>query len=212
MSGSLFWGDRLTDSDSTSTTLLEGLRVQDQAAWDRLVRVYGPLVVHWCRTAGLDEADRADVFQEVFQAVYRSLHQFEKQSQVGAFRGWLRTITRNKIIDHVRRIDPATHGTGGSEMMQLFASVTTEEVSREDDATEFSLVLTEALASLESAFEPKTWRAFWRGIVEGQATHLVAQELGMTEAAVRKAKSRVLQKLRQELDGLESLESPDEGD
>ncbi|MEZ6101764.1 MAG: hypothetical protein R3E01_22750 [Pirellulaceae bacterium] len=44
-----------------------------------------------------------------------------------------------------------------------------------------------------------TWDAFWRTAVLGQATADVADELGMTAAAVRKAKSRTLQRLRRQL-------------
>ena len=48
----------------------------------------------------------------------------------------------------------------------------------------------------------RTWQAFWRTAVEGQAPKNVAAELGVRPDAVRMAKSRVLRRLRDELPDL----------
>jgi RNA polymerase sigma-70 factor (ECF subfamily) len=53
-------------------------------------------------------------------------------------------------------------------------------------------------------FEDRTWRAFWRTVVEGESPANVAGELGMTAHAVYKAKSRVLGRVRVQLRELES--------
>ncbi len=62
-----------TSYGSTSFSLLHRVRADDQDGWRRLVRLYGPLVLFWCRRAGVPHADRADVFQEVFRALARSI-------------------------------------------------------------------------------------------------------------------------------------------
>jgi hypothetical protein len=51
---------------SISSSLLLRARAHDPEAWRRLVRVYGPLIYSWCRRAGLQAADAADVDQEVY--------------------------------------------------------------------------------------------------------------------------------------------------
>jgi DNA-directed RNA polymerase specialized sigma24 family protein len=56
-----------------------------------------------------------------------------------------------------------------------------------------------ALQLERNDFEPRTWEAFWRAAVEGQRPDLIAADLGAMPAAVRKAKSRVLHRLREEL-------------
>ncbi len=55
--------------------------------------------MHWCRRWQAPEADAADIFQEVFQSVAMNLGGFRKERDGDTFRGWLRTITRNKVID-----------------------------------------------------------------------------------------------------------------
>ena len=51
-------------------------------------------------------------------------------------------------------------------------------------------------------FEPATLRAFRRLALDGASGAEVAQELGLSVAAVYVAKSRVLQRIRQEAEGL----------
>jgi RNA polymerase sigma-70 factor (ECF subfamily) len=115
----------LTPSDSraddgssvlrTSPSLIEGIRDDDGAAWDRMVALYAPLVARWCRGQRLNEADAADVFQEVFLAVAAHVGRFQRVRRGDTFRGWLRTITRNKIHDLHRRRLRRPQGVGGSE-------------------------------------------------------------------------------------------------
>jgi RNA polymerase sigma-70 factor (ECF subfamily) len=59
-----------------------------------------------------------------------------------------------------------------------------------------------ALELVRGEFEERTWQAFWRATVEGHAPADIAADIGVTPAAVRKAKSRVLLRLRQEVGDL----------
>ena len=54
----------------------------------------------------------------------------------------------------------------------------------------------------EQEFEPTTLRAFQRLALDGASGAAVAGELGLSVAAVYMAKSRVLQRIRQEAEGL----------
>ena len=101
-------------SGGTSRGLIEAARVHDPAAWERMVTLYAPLVLFWCRQWGLREEDAADVFQDVFQSVAAHIAGFTRGTG-GTFRGWLRTITRNKVNDAFRRQRREPAGVGGSE-------------------------------------------------------------------------------------------------
>jgi len=190
---------------STSRTLLERVRADDAAAWDRLVRLYAPLVFYWCRRWGLQDEDAADVFQEVFLAVATHIGDFQKRQPGDTFRGWLRTITSNKILDLFRRRRRDPGGVGGSEAQDrlavLPAPLVPEEPSVADSQAERGLFY-RALEGVRAEFEPRTWQAFWKTAVEGRAAPDVADALGMSPGAVRVAKSRVLHRLRAELGDL----------
>lgn len=147
--------------------------------------------------------DAADVFQDVFQSVAAHLGGFRRDRAGDTFRGWLRTITRNKVNDHFRRRDREPLGVGGSEARDRLAEVpgTVPPDEPSDDPAEREL-LHRALAMIRGEFEPRTWQAFWQTTVEGRLTADVAAELGMTPGAVRVAKSRVLHRLRSDLGDL----------
>jgi RNA polymerase sigma-70 factor (ECF subfamily) len=55
---------------------------------------------------------------------------------------------------------------------------------------------------VRSEFEAKTWQAFWRAAVDGHPVDMIAADLGVTPAAVRKSKSRVLRRLKEEIGDL----------
>jgi RNA polymerase sigma-70 factor (ECF subfamily) len=124
-------GDHGSSVLRTSASLIDGMREDDGAAWDRMVALYAPLVARWCRSQRLSEADAADVFQEVFQAVAAHIGRFHQSRRGDTFRGWLRTITRNKIHDLYRRRRREPQGVGGSEArrrMNLLSALGDESV------------------------------------------------------------------------------------
>jgi RNA polymerase sigma-70 factor (ECF subfamily) len=165
-----------------------------------MVALYAPLVLYWCRQWGLREDDAADVFQDVFQSVATHLASFRSDPS-GTFRGWLRTITRNKVTDALRRRRREPIGVGGSEAQARLIQFP-EPPASEDDAPSdaaVSALLRRGLDLIRDEFEARTWQAFWLTAVEGRAPKDVAGELGMTGGAVRVAKSRVLHRLRAEL-------------
>jgi RNA polymerase sigma-70 factor (ECF subfamily) len=192
-------------SSATSRSLLARVQADEPEAWERLVHLYAPLVLRWCRAAGLQDQDAADVFQDVFQAVVAHVGGFRKERQGDTFRGWLRRITQNKLRDHFRRLDREAPGVGGSSarerLAQLPGPTPAERVDLAPDNGERGLFV-RALDLLRAEFEERTWVAFWRTAVEGQAPRDVAADLGMSAGAVRVAKSRVLHRLRQELGDL----------
>ncbi len=195
------------DISRTSTSLLRRVRAGEQTAWTNLADLYGPLVFHWCRVCGLPAQDSADVMQEVFASVHDAISRFQHDPARGSFRGWLWTITRNQVRYHQRRSAKGQQATGGTEAFQAMANVPAERDSRwdnengSDPATPLELArfVHRGLELVRAEFGDKIWAAFWRSAVEQQATADIADDLGMSQCAVRQAKSRVLRRLRDEL-------------
>lgn len=183
-----------------SSGLLERVKVQDQSAWERLVRLYSPLVYRWCRQGGVSATDAADVGQEVFRAVARKVSDFRRDRDGDSFCGWLRVITRSKVCDHLRARREQAAATGGSDALtQLEQLPQPEEASDEGQSPEDTRILyRRAMELIQSEFEETTWQAFYRVVVEGQSPADAAAALGMTASAVYTAKSRVLRRLREE--------------
>jgi RNA polymerase sigma-70 factor, ECF subfamily len=188
---------------STSSGLLTRVQAHDPEAWRRLVHLYTPLVYHWCRQAGLQASDAADVLQEVFQAVARNITAFRRDRADDTFRGWLWTIARNKLYDHFRRMKKTPGAIGGSDAQAQFAALpeATSDGSYDAElrADGRRLIFRRALDLVRAEFEDRTWMAFYRTTVDAASPADVASELGVSVNAVYKAKSRVLARLREEL-------------
>jgi RNA polymerase sigma-70 factor (ECF subfamily) len=197
--------DSSTDPNVTSLSLLARANQSETQSWQRIVDLYSPLVFFWCRQAGLEREDSADVMQNVWQSVASHLSGFERQ-KTGGFRAWLWTITRNKLNDHFRRRHNEPRAAGGSTAQQLLQEV--PELEPESYVAESGLdgsgnILKRALEMIRGDFEPHTWQAFWLSAVEDQPAKAIAERLGMSLDAVYQAKARILRRLREELAGLQ---------
>lgn len=185
---------------STSLSLLNRARQRDEQAWSRLVFLYGPMVEYWCRGWGVQGTDADDLKQEVFQVIAGKLETFRRDRPGDTFRGWLRVIAHRKFLDFCRRKQRQPDALGGSDIQRQMLQVPGHEDSAaEESPQEMKQLHHRALEVVRGEFEVKTWQAFWRCGVEGTSPMDVGREMGMTAAAVRKAKSRVLRRLKEEL-------------
>jgi RNA polymerase sigma-70 factor (ECF subfamily) len=188
---------------STSRSLLASAKQDDPLAWERVVRLYAPLVASWCRRWGVAEQDLGDVLQEVFAAVASHLDRFRKEGPGDTFRGWLATIARNKARDYFRRPTGEPVATGGTEavlhMQQIADPYAIDELPEWGDDPLYDALLHKALESIRSEFHERTWQAFWLVVVEGRSAADAGVEVNMKPGAVRVAKSRVLMRLRRQL-------------
>lgn len=190
----------------TRLSLLSRARVQDAQAWRDLVALYGPLVAFWCRRCGLSSHATADCIQEVFASVSKSLGSFRPQRETGSFRGWLWTITSNRIKDWIRREQRHTSAAGGStaklslEQIPELDAIPTDEPS---SALAVRDLVHRAIDQVRSEFEQRTWDIFSRSVLDQLPTETVAQEFGIQPATVRQVRSRVLRRLREQLGDLE---------
>jgi|SRR5262245_56142030 len=196
---------RAVDPGSTASSLIERVKTLDPAAWRQLATLYGPLIYVWARRSGLQGEDAADVTQEVFRAVAANASRIQSGRPGDTFRGWLWTVTRNKIRDHCRGRAARPQATGGTDAQKLMHLIPEEETtdSGSETPTGADGVLRRAMEFVRTEFEQRSWDAFWRVTIEGRAANDVAQELGMTTNAIYVARSRILRRLRELLSGEE---------
>ena len=185
--------------DSTSASLLRRVQSDDPAAaWEQLVDLYAPLIYHWGKQQGLSSTDASELLQEVLTTLVTKLPEFRYDPK-RRFRGWLRTIAINKATDLKRRnhIRPIS---GQDETLACISVAS--EVDLWDESEYRSYLVSHAMKLMRAQFPERHWDACWMMVAEGRSAKQVAQELGMTENAVYVAKSRLMKRLREELDGL----------
>jgi RNA polymerase sigma-70 factor (ECF subfamily) len=189
----------------TSFSLLNRLRSQpDAESWRRLVELYTPLIKGWLRRHDVSAIDADDLTQEVMAVVVRELPHFEHNQQRGAFRNWLRTIAVHRLRALWRSRQRGTLATGGSDFLKMLDELEDpqSDLSRLWDQQHDQHVARRLMELVEPQFEPTTWRAFRRTVIDGAKAATVAAELQISVNAVLLAKSRVLSRLRQEMHGL----------
>ncbi len=190
----------MIESPPTRASLLIRLRdPQDQEAWRQFIEVYSALIYGFARQRGLQDADAADLMQEVLRSVSGAMGRLNYDPGRGSFRGWLYTITRNKLNTFLSRQKRQVLGTGESGMQERLA----EEAVPGEDALwdqEYERRLFEwAAERVRNTSGQSVWQAFWQTAVEGKSPKDVARGLGMSVGAVYVAKSRTLAQVREQI-------------
>jgi RNA polymerase sigma-70 factor (ECF subfamily) len=197
----------MTLTPTTRASLLLRLRdSQDHEAWVEFVSLYEPVAYRLLRRSGLQDADAREVMQELFMVVSRSIGRWDPAKERGSFRGWLRRVQRNLVINWLQQRERRAMAVGGSdlqamlEMLPADSDPETVEFDRELRRARFH----RAAEQVRAEVQPATWQAFWETGVVGTSPALAAEKLGMSVGAIRVAKCRVLVRLRAAVDGLEN--------
>jgi RNA polymerase sigma-70 factor (ECF subfamily) len=188
----------------TSASLLGRIAAAPtDADWRRLDDLYRPLLRAWMARAGVAASDVDDLAQDVLLVVFREIAGFERRGQ-GAFRAWLRTILAHRVRDYFRGQKYRPTATGDSDFLRGLDELESPEsaLSHLWDHEHDKHVAASLMRRVQGDFEPATWQAFRRHVLEGEPAVRVAEELGLALNSVLMAKSRVLKRLRQEAAGL----------
>ena len=189
--------------NSTRHSLLRRRRDGDADAWNSVTALYRPLIANWLRRVRVASSDVEDLSQNVMLALVKNLPTFEHSGRPGAFRSWLRVIVfQNAGLywrDRKRRnLVVGSEVEEALEQLEAPASELVRQWDEEHDRYIFRCLLD----VVELEFEPSTRQAFRRLALDGASGAEAAAELGLSVSAVYVAKSRVLQRLRQEAEGL----------
>jgi RNA polymerase sigma-70 factor (ECF subfamily) len=190
----------MDSSPPTRLSLIEKIKdPRDAEAWSEFAAIYYPLVFGICRRKGLQHADATDITQEVLSRVANAVGSYRHDQPGSTFRGWLYRITRNLTIDFFRQRgkDPVVGADRQQELHQI------REPSREE-SQEFHHAFRKQMFSVvarvvQAQIHPQTWAAFWKTEVERRDVSIVAQELSMNRGAIYVARSRVIAKLRKQI-------------
>jgi len=194
----------MTAPPLTRASLLVRLRdPNDTDAWKDFVRLYATVIYGFARKRGLQDADAADLMQEVLRSVAGAVGRLNYDPRKGTFRGWLYSITRNKIFNFLEARQRHPRGTGDSNAQQRLSEhpgrdAEADEWDREYERKAFAW----AADRVRPEFQPNTWQAFWMTAVEGQNAKDAGRRLGLSPGAVYVAKSRVLARLKEEISQL----------
>lgn len=184
--------------DTRPSLLLRVRDPDDHRAWEEFVAIYRPLVVRLARRRGLQDADSQDLAQAVLAAVAKGIEQWTPDPERARFRSWLTTIARNAIFNQLSRRRPDSAVGGDHPLAEIAVSADDEDELEQERRRE---LFRWAAKQVRPEFAEPTWRAFWLSTVEGLTVEETAQELEKTIGAVYAARSRVMRRLREKVQG-----------
>jgi RNA polymerase sigma-70 factor (ECF subfamily) len=155
--------------------------------------VYG-----YARKQGLQDADAADLSQDVLSAVAGAVGRLDYDPARGAFRNWLFTVVRRKLLNWQASRKCRPQGAGDTATLQVLEQCPAPDAEQADWDSEWQRQQYEwACGLVRGEVAESTWQAFWRTAVDGRPVKEVAAELGLSPGAVYIARSRVLARLKE---------------
>jgi RNA polymerase sigma-70 factor (ECF subfamily) len=173
-------------------------------AWEEFTEIYSPVVFRLALRHGLQLADADDLAQEVSISVARFIGKWLEREDRKSFRAWLFTITRNCVIDFMRKRTRRRLVDDGSEN-SLDGFVNDDEISSEFGIEYRREVFRWASERVRQSVSESSWQAFWQTSVEDRPIKDVAEEIGQSVGSVYIARSRVMKRLKELVKQYEEL-------
>ena len=187
--------------ETRQSLLVRMRRLDNDEAWGEFVAIYRPVVYRLARKQGLQDADAEDLAQRVVIAVRTAIGNWDDDPAKGRFRSWLTKIAQNAIINAVTR-RPPDRAIGGTSVRELLEKQPkpdhhAQEILRQEYRRS---LFRWAAERVRREFGDGSWDAFWLTAVEGMKVEEAAHTLKKTMGAVYAARSRVMRRLKEEIE------------
>ncbi len=178
------------------SALVRRAQAGDRTAFDALVRLYDREVLRLAMRVVKSEDEAADLYQEAFLKVYRSLGRFRFES---SFSTWLYRVVVNVCLDHLRRqrsrneVQPPEQEPGEPEYFHSLAD------PNPGQHPEQALRAREIGGRIHAALEqltPRERMVFELKHYQGLKLRAIGQLCGTTEETAKNCLFRATQKLR----------------
>lgn len=184
------------NDDTTRETLLIRIKNRDDSqAWREFHDLYAPLLYRFSRERGLSHDDAEEIRATCFAAIVKQIEEFEYDRGKGGFKAWLRTLVNRRIIDRARK--RKEHNADSRQLSKLESDEQEAREIWERNWQQQHLLFCFELAKTKTP--DATFRAFEMLVREHASVPDVCKELGLNANQVYKAKARVLQIVRDEL-------------
>lgn len=187
---------------TTRNTLLVKLVGEDyQTAWHEFSKLYEPVIYRFARRRGLQHVDAVDLAQQVMLNVLRAAESWEDDARPQHFRRWLKTVTRNSLVNLVTR-EARHRAVGGDQPTPPSCPAKEPFPSNEDSqawqSEETRAIFRAAASVVRKEFSDASWQSFERTMLQHESVESVAMALSKSKGAVYAARARVIRRLTEE--------------
>jgi len=173
---------------------------KDRAAFEELVSRYQRYVDKLLYHLASDWSDRADLAQEVWIRVYRSIHRLKEPAK---FKSWLGRITTNLFYDELRKrkrfkgsvsLDAPRYSSDGQYDWELPSVEPTPADTMMTE--EFHDHLKQAMAELPDVFQKTIAMRELQGLSYEEIANITGVSLGTVKSRIARARQRLQEKLK----------------
>ena len=201
---------QVKDPFQTSHGMLNRLGADSQSPeWSKFLKLYLPFIAGQIRKYPLLKDWEDDIIQEVLMAVAQSIPNWQP-GMPGGFRSWLRTTTRYRILETLRKSQrfPVTV----AQIQHLEAELSQWEdpasrASQQWDEEHDQFLLSRVIRRVRRRVDPKTWAVFEELRLKGKSPAQVASTMSISIGSVYSITARVMRLLREEMADLQGLPS-----
>jgi RNA polymerase sigma factor (sigma-70 family) len=184
---------------ATRSSMIRDLKLEEvsQERWQEFEQVYKPLLVFWMKKKNVPASAKDEVLQECWISAFKAIGKFERDSDKGSFRGWLRTIVHRRVADYFRSL-PKDQTVPQEWLNDIVTPEQMDAEELEEEKEALREIEARALSVVRGSIKNEnTWKMFWMTAVEKVPTEEVAQQFNVSKAGVRMAKQRVLKRLKE---------------
>ena len=148
----------------------------DNASWSEFLKIYEPMLLQLASRWGLQEADAREVVQETLLAVVHAIPSYEPRDHGRAFRGWLASITRNKLADHLSLRARREQASGDTDIQRWLNQQACDDSTESIwDWHQKREVFQWAADAVRPRLSERTWQAFYRTAVLDESVVTIRQ-------------------------------------
>lgn len=192
-------GDK--ESFQTRITLIQRVTDQyDEASWEDFSNIYYGYVYAIIRRMNMSAEDAEDLVQQVLLTVWKKIPETDV-TQIRRFRSWLAKITRDLVINFIRKRSRDANRIKKVEADETLYHVESIPLPDIDEIAEkeWKLHLTHlALKKIEPLFSGRAIQVF-RLNLDGMGIGEIAEKLNLEENSVYRLRNRVKKKLMNEI-------------
>jgi RNA polymerase sigma factor (sigma-70 family) len=203
----------------TRPSLLARLRNREDSkawhrGWEEFYHLYHPVIFRHALTHRLNETEAEDVVQDVVVGLARQLPNFQYDPKLCSFKTWLFRVTRNKIVDHLRKLERHSRRIAqfstAEDSVKVLAEVPDDNMLTPYQEWELnweSNLRRAALELVKQRVKPLNMRIYLHHVVDGYSVEETVQyfrDSRVTSDAVHLAKHRVQSMVDETIERLRS--------
>ena len=190
----------------TTSVILSQLQDDEPRTWDAFIARFRRPIVSFARAQGLPEEEAEDAAQETLSAFLRAYREGRYDRGGGRLHSWLFGIAHRVVLNRRRTLARERQRQPIAARTAFWDAVPAEEaVRRSWDDSWHQAIFDQCLQQVRAELQPKTVLAFEAYALNGRPASDVARELEMSRNAVFLAKHRVLTRIRELRDELETV-------